>query len=139
MDCEFCGNKIIQYGLFPRSYRLYIYFCKRCLRAFLAHHFDLNLEIYRIQDLDVKKNGELFFFSGLKVEPRVFDFKVDRSIDAVIVAYKNDVLGELAKTDGYIYAPYSRKALNTLCRYLKEKCDIGIVTKKVAELWERAE
>jgi ribosomal protein S27AE len=137
MRCGKCGSTIIQYELFPRSYRLYVYFCNECDRAFLAHHFDLDLEIYRMQDLEVKRSNGLIFLTGLKAEPRVFDFKVDRGEDVVIVADENTALGELVIGGRYLYAPYSDKALKILCRHLREdNCDISTVTEKVVKIWE---
>jgi hypothetical protein len=139
MKCAKCGRGVTVYELFPRSHRLYAYLCGSCNKAFLAHHFDLNLDIYRMQDLGIRRSNGLIFLTGLKVEPRVFDFKVDRGVDAVIVANEKTALGELVKTDRYIYAPYSKKALKVLCRHLKEdKCDISRVTEKVAERWEKS-
>jgi hypothetical protein len=142
MKCEACGDEITVYELYPRSYRLYIYMCKKCREGFLAHHFDLDLEIYQMEKVSMKQSGNLIFLSRLKVEPRVFDFELERGLDAVIVADESVALGELVKNDKYLYAPYSPKATKRLCRHLKEP-DCGELSKdklaeKVGVAWEKA-
>ncbi len=142
MKCEECGSEITVYELYPRSYRLYIYLCKECRQGFLAHHFDLDLEIYQMEKVDMMQSGNLIFLSRLKVEPRVFDYKLERELDAVIVADDEVALGELVKNDIYIYAPYSPKTRKRLCRHLKEpdceewtKDELAV---EVGKAWEKA-
>ncbi len=142
MKCSQCGSEITVYELYPRSYRLYIYLCKECREGFLAHHFDLDLEIYQMEKVKMKQSGKLFFLYRLKVEPRVFDFTLDRELDAIVVADAEVALGELVKNEGYFYASYSPKALKRLCRHLGEP-DCGEWNKdelaeKVGRVWEKA-
>jgi hypothetical protein len=139
MRCESCGAEIVVYELYPRSYRLYIYLCRACQKGFIAHHFDLNLEIYQMDEVDMREKGNLIFITGLKAEPRVFDFKVKRDVDSIIVADHKQALGELALGEKLIFAPYSDKALKRLGRLLKTPSqDLSEVTKKIVEVWERA-
>lgn len=142
MKCETCGDEIAVYELYPRSYRLYIYMCKKCSEGFLAHHFDLDLEIYQMDKVKMKQAGKLFFLYRLKVEPRVFDFELERGLDAIVVADDDIALGELVKNDKYFYAPYSPKATKRLCRHMKEP-DCGKLSKDelaehVGRAWEKA-
>ncbi|MFQ5800144.1 MAG: hypothetical protein ACE5HH_00290 [Candidatus Hydrothermarchaeales archaeon] len=140
MRCESCGSEVAVYELYPRSYRLYIYLCRSCRKGFLAHHFDLNLEIYQMDEVMMKENGKIIFVTGLKAEPRVFDFEVGRDVDSVVVADKDIALGELALGEGYILAPYSEKAAKRLRRLLELSPDASIdkVTKRVEKAWEAA-
>jgi hypothetical protein len=138
MQCDSCGGDVTVYELYPRSYRLYIYLCKSCRKGFLAHHFDLNLEIYQMEEVEMKQKGDLIFITGLKVEPRVFDFGVGKDIDSIIVADEKVALGELALKNGGIFAPYSDRSLKRLRRLLKLSPDSSIseITKKIGEIWE---
>jgi len=140
MKCSRCGSEITVYDLYPRSYRLYIYLCRRCRAGFLAHHFDVNLDIYQMSEIKMKENGDLIFLTGLKVEPRVFDFKLSRELDAIVVADETASLGELAKTDKYVYAPYSQKALKRVCMHtrLEQGSSLEQLAEKVGEAWEAA-
>lgn len=120
MMCKTCGEPIAIYELYPRSYRLYMYVCTRCKKASLAHHFDLELDIYHIEDkkLRVKKRERLVFVEGLEVEPRVFGSSVE-SGKAIVVGDETSALGELAYTEkGIIFAPYSERAKRKLSRLL---------------------
>ncbi len=120
MRCERCGNPIAIYELYPRSYRLYMYVCTNCKIASLAHHFDLELDIYHIEDekLRVKKREGLVFVEGLEVEPRVFGFSVEDG-KAIVVGDETSALGELAYTqEGVKFAPYSERAKRKLIRLL---------------------
>ena len=143
MKCSKCGSEIAVYELYQRSYRLYVYLCKRCEKGFLAHHFDIDLDIFRLQDVTMRKGNGLIFIRGLKVEPRVFDFKVDRNKDATVVADEKDALGELVKASTYIYAPYNPKTHRRVCRILGceanciSKCKPDCLSKKVGEVWEK--
>ncbi|MFQ6136575.1 MAG: hypothetical protein ACE5PM_05300 [Candidatus Hydrothermarchaeales archaeon] len=138
MKCDKCGEEITIYELFPRSYRLYVRLCKHCKTGFLAHHFDTNLEIYRLKDVSMKRSNNLIFLTGLEVEPRVFDFKLKRGLESIIVIDEDVALGELAKADRYIFAPYSEKAVKRLCRHLGCDPEIRIddLTERVVEEWE---
>lgn len=118
MKCETCKGEAVVYELFPRSYRLYVYACLKCEQGFLAHHFDIDLEIYKLKDLEVKQNGSLVFISGLKAEPRVFDFKVNEKETVVVIADKEVALGEVALKKK-LFAGYSERALKRLRRHLK--------------------
>jgi hypothetical protein len=140
MRCETCGNEVVVYELYPRSYRLYIYLCKKCTKGFLAHHFDLNLEIYQMDNLQMKKNGDIVFITGLKAEPRVYDFKVSKDVDSIIVADDEIALGELAITEEPIFEPYSEKAMKRLHRLLNlaPNIDKTLITKKILEKWRAA-
>jgi hypothetical protein len=142
MRCEECGGEITVYELYPRSYRLYIYLCKKCREGFLAHHFDLDLEIYQMEKVNMKQVGNLLFLHRLKVEPRVFDFKLERGLDAIVVADESVALGELVKNDIYLYASYSPKTKKRLCRHLGEpdceKWDDDTLAKKVGKQCEVA-
>lgn len=140
MRCESCGNEVAVYELYPRSYRLYVYLCMSCERGFLAHHFDLNLEIYQMEEVAMKQNERLIFITGLKSEPRVFDFEVEKTFDSVIVADKDVALGEIALKDEGVFAPYSEKAIKRLARLLglPQGTDIKRISKKVIESWEQA-
>jgi len=140
MRCESCGTQVAVYELFPRSYRLYIYLCKSCRKGFLAHHFDLNLEIYQMEEVEMKEDGELVFITGLKTEPRVFDFKVTKDIQSVIVANGDVALGELALETPLIFASYSDKASKRLCRLLglTQGSSPAEVTERIFKKWERA-
>ncbi|MBU2559887.1 hypothetical protein KKA03_03240 [archaeon] len=116
--------------------------CKKCREGFLAHHFDLDLEIYQMEKVTMKQSGNLIFMSRLKVEPRVFDFTLERGLDAIIVADSEVALGELVKNDEYIYATYSPKATKRMCRHLGES-DCGEWSKsemaeQVGKEWESA-
>jgi len=143
MKCSKCGSDITIYELYQRSYRLYVYMCKHCEKGFLAHHFDIDLDIFRLQDVTMMKGDGLIFIQGLKVEPRVFDFKVDRNEDAIVVADEEDALGELVKASAYIYAAYTPKTHRRMCRILGckadciDKCKPDCLSKKVGELWEK--
>ena len=85
----------------------------------------------------------MLFIHGLKVEPRVFDFNVDRNKDAIVVADEKDALGELVKANTYIYAPYSSKVHKKVCRILGcetdciSKCKPNCLSKMVGEMWEK--
>lgn len=140
MRCDKCNEEITVYDLYPRSYRLYIYLCKDCKTGFLAHHFDTNLEIYQMRDVSMKRSKNLIFLTGLNVEPRVFDFKLKREQESIIVADENEALGELAKGRGYIFAPYSDKAVKKLCRILgcEEKKDINYLKDIIVSEWEES-
>lgn len=144
MRCSECEQNMVVYDLHPRSYRLYIYLCRRCKRGFLAHHFDVNLEIFRLGDVSMKQVDGLTFITGLKVEPRVFEFGVDRSKDAIVISSEDVALGELAKTDTYVYASYNPKAKKKICRVLGcenaciDKCKSDCLAEKVGEAWEKA-
>ena len=142
MKCEACGSEITVYELYPRSYRLYIYLCKKCRGGFLAHHFDLDLEIYQMEKVKMKQSGKLFFLHRLKFEPRVFDFKLEEGQDAIVVVDDEISLGELVKNKGYHYAPYSPKATKRLCRHLGdseyEKLDEAELAAEVGKAWESA-
>ena len=142
MKCETCGSEITVYELYPRSYRLYIYLCKKCREGFLAHHFDLDLEIYQMEKVKMKQNGKLFFLYRLKFEPRVFDFKLENGPGAIVVADDEISLGELVKNDNYHYAPYSPKAIKRLCRHLGDSeyvnLDENELALKVGKAWESA-
>jgi hypothetical protein len=142
MKCEQCGTEIAVYELYPRSYRLYIYLCEQCKQGFLAHHFDLDLEIYQMERVSMKRAGDLLFLSGLKVEPRVFDFKLDRELDAIVVADDEVAFGELARNDRYVYASYSPKALKRLCRHLGEpdcaEWNEDALAEEIGKMWESA-
>jgi len=118
MRCRTCEGEAVVYELFPRSYRLYVYACLSCREGFLAHHFDVDLEIYKLKDVEVRQNGSLVFISGLKAEPRVFDFKVNEKESVVVIADREIALGELALKKK-IFASYSEKALKRLRRHLK--------------------
>jgi hypothetical protein len=144
MKCRECNSEITVYELYPRSYRLYIYLCKHCRHGFLAHHFDLNLEGYQMEEVSMKKCDNLIFLSGLKVEPRVFDFKLNRELEAIIVVDDDIALGELARGERYIYASYSPKAMKRLCRYLGYNSECGewdekALAEKIGKMWEAAE
>ncbi len=65
MLCATCGDDVKVYELFPRSYRLYAYMCRGCMQGFLAHHFDLDLEIYQMDKLEMQVDGDLMFITGL--------------------------------------------------------------------------
>lgn len=139
MKCRECSGEITVYELYPRSYRLYIYLCKHCKNGFLAHHFDLDLEIYQMEKVWMKRSDNLLFLSGLKVEPRVFDFQLDRDADAIIVVDDAVALGELVKDGRYIYAPYSPKATKRLCRHLGCVENEKALAEKIGKAWEAAE
>ncbi|MFQ5887806.1 MAG: hypothetical protein ACE5HY_03825, partial [Candidatus Hydrothermarchaeales archaeon] len=117
---------------------LYICLCKQCEKGFLAHHFDTNLEIYRLKDVSMKRSENLIFLTGLKVEPRVFDFKLERDLESIIVADEDVALGELAKDGQYIFAPYSKKAIKRLCQILgcEPEKDINYLTERIVAEWE---
>jgi hypothetical protein len=140
MRCESCEKEVVVYELYPRSYRLYAYLCNNCRKGFLAHHFDLNLEIYQMEDLAMKQNGKLLFITGLKVEPRVFDFNLGKNVDTIIVADDEMALGELAKPKDYIFAPYSDKAMRRIRRLLRlsKETSVKEVTEKVSQSWEKS-
>jgi len=141
MKCSKCGSDITIYELYQRSYRLYVYMCKHCEKGFLAHHFDIDLDIFRLQDVTMMKGDGLIFIQGLKVEPRVFDFKVDRDKDAIVVVDEKEALGELVKASVYIYAAYNPKTHRRMCRILGckadciDKCKPDCLSKKVGEVW----
>jgi|GEM_PF-2444193 len=118
MRCRTCKGEAAVYELFPRSYRLYIYACLNCEKGFLAHHFDIDLEMYKLMDVEIKQKGELVFIHGLKAEPRVFDFKVNEKESVAVIADREIALGELALKKK-IFASYSEKALKRLRRHLK--------------------
>jgi hypothetical protein len=140
MRCDSCDGEVTVYELYPRSYRLYVYICQKCKKGFLAHHFDLNLEIYQMDDVGMKENGKLIFITGLKTEPRVFDFEVSKDAESIVVADRDIALGELAIGDKYIFAPYSDKAAKRLRRLLEISSDstISEMTEKISEAWEAA-
>jgi hypothetical protein len=140
MQCDSCGGDVTVYELYPRSYRLYIYMCKTCRKGFLAHHFDLNLEIYQMEEVEMKQKGKIMFITGLKVEPRVFDFAVGKDVDSIIVADEKVALGEFALKNGGIFAPYSERSLKRLRRLLKLSPDSSNdeIRKKIWENWEAA-
>lgn len=140
MKCDACSGPVTVYELFQRSYRLYVYVCHKCKTASLAHHFDLDLEIYQMQELGLKYNGGLVFITGMKVEPRVFDFNVDKDLEAVVVGDRTTVLGELVKTGGgYLFAPYSPRMRRRLLRVLGEKrLDELALSEKVGKEYEKA-
>ncbi len=140
MKCDSCGSEVAVYELFQRSYRLYAYLCRTCRKGFLAHHFDLNLEIYKMEELSMKEEEGLIFITGLKAEPRVFDFKINRDIDSVIVCEKDYPLGELANSKGHIFAAYSEKARKRLCRKLGLPIDTqeSKLAEEVAAKWKTA-
>lgn len=94
-----------------------------------------------MEKVSMKQSDSLFFLSGLKVEPRVFDFRLDRELEAVVVVDDDIALGELAKTDRYIYAPYSPKATKRLCRhleYLEGVENEKALAEKIGKTWEAA-
>lgn len=138
MRCDFCQGEITVYELYLRSYRLYIYLCRECKKGFLAHHFDLNLEIYQMDEVGMKEKGGLIFITGLKAEPRVFEFKVGRDVDVVVVCDEKDVLGELSLAPPGVLAPYSNKTMKRMCRLLGLPLDSDIesITAEVVKLWK---
>jgi hypothetical protein len=140
MKCDTCGGPVTVYELFQRSYRLYAYACHQCRTASLTHHFDLDLEIYQIQDLGLRYKGDLVFITGLKAEPRVFDFKVEKGLEAVVVGDRSTALGELAMSEGgWIFAPYSPRVRRRLLRLLGEKeMDDGALSERVGREFEGA-
>ncbi len=141
MRCDFCQGEITVYELYLRSYRLYIYLCRKCKKGFLAHHFDLNLEIYQMDEVGMKENGGLIFITGLKAEPRVFDFKVGRGVDVVVVCDERDVLAELSVGRENVLAPYSDKTRKRMCRLLGLPLDSSVddITAEVVEVWKSAQ
>jgi len=138
MKCELCGGEITLYELYPRSYRLYAYICLSCRKGFLAHHFDIDLEIYRMDEVSLSEGDGLLFITGLKAEPRVFEYRVERDAEAVIVADEAGALGELAP-EKRLFAPYSEKAMRRIKRLLRlpESAESEEVAEEVAERWER--
>ena len=85
----------------------------------------------------MKQKDGLIFITGLKAEPRVFDFNVDKESAVVIVADEKNALGELALTKQPVFAPYSNKALRTVKRFtgLSLESDPGAVSEKISKLW----
>ncbi|RMF89891.1 MAG: hypothetical protein D6733_05295 [Methanobacteriota archaeon] len=139
MICDSCGHEITVYELYLRSYRLYVYLCRSCRKGFLAHHFDLNLEIYQMEEVGMKEKDGLVFITGLSTEPRVFDFKVDRSVESVVVADGEVVLGELALGEKPLFAPYSERSKKRLQRLLGlQEADGKMILEKVVAAWEQA-
>ncbi len=93
-----------------------------------------------MEEVEMKNEGALIFITGLKVEPRVFDFKVGKDVDSVIVADKDVALGELAILDDFLFAPYSDRAVKRLRRILKLQRDTGIdeMERNVVKRWKKA-
>ncbi len=143
MRCDLCGKPIAIYELYPRSYRLYMYLCHNCRKASLAHHFDLELDIYHIEDerLKVRKKDNLTFVEGLEVEPRVFGFKIEKEGKAVVVGDKESALGELAIQGSKVsFAPYSERARKRILRLLSsEEMNDDELAEKLYELLREAE
>lgn len=138
MKCDKCDSEITVYDLYQRSYRLYIYMCKTCKNGFLAHHFDTKLEIYQLDEVSMKRSEKLIFLTGLKAEPRIFDFKLERDLDSIIVADEEIALGELVKNKEYMFALYSKKAIKRLCRILgcESEREINSIKDKIIGEWE---
>jgi len=141
MECS-CGKEYTVYDLFPRSYRLYVYLCGDCKKGFLAHHFDLNLDIYNLKEVRAKRFDGMIFITGLELDPRVFEFEVKAKDGkkAVVVADEKIALGELAE-DGkeHIFASYSRKSEMRLNDLLKNaKIDGKSTAERVAAAWSKA-
>jgi hypothetical protein len=91
-------------------------------------------------EVEMRKNGDLIFITGLKAEPRVFDFEVGKEVDSVIVADKEVALGELALLKDIIFAQYSDRAVKRLRRILKLSSDTGIdeLGRTVVKRWKKA-
>ncbi|MEE8167838.1 MAG: hypothetical protein V3T58_03065 [Candidatus Hydrothermarchaeales archaeon] len=141
MKCA-CGREYTVYDLFPRSYRLYVYFCSDCMSGFLAHHFDLNLEIYNLGEVGAKRFDGILFITGLKLDPRVFEFGIEgNEKEAVVVVDDKNALGELAE-DGngkYVFAPYSEKTEKRLKELLnKAKIEEESLVDGVVAAWRKA-
>lgn len=93
-----------------------------------------------MEKVSMKRSGNLFFLSGLKVEPRVFDFTLDREQESIVVVDDDVALGELVKNERYIYAPYSPKALKRLYRHLEcAEWNENVLAEKIGKTWEAAE
>ena len=143
MNCAECGSEIVFYCMEQRCSHLYLYLCEGCMSAFLAHHFDLDLECYRLGGLEVTRSGKLFFVHGLELEPRVFDFELEGVEEVLIVADTEQVLGELVLGKG-IFAPYSERAKRRLQRHLDcddgcaKSYDLTCLAKRVEELWKNS-
>ncbi|MEE9594447.1 MAG: hypothetical protein V3V92_03510 [Candidatus Hydrothermarchaeales archaeon] len=141
MECS-CGREYTVYDLFPRSYRLYIYLCDDCMKGFLAHHFDTNLDIYNLKEVDAKRFDGMIFIMGLELDPRVFEFEIEKEDDkeAVVVVDERSALGELVENgEKYLFAPYSWKAEKRLSELLKNAGIEGSSTaERVAVAWKRA-
>jgi len=144
MNCAECGSEIVFYCLEQRSSRLYLYLCESCMSAFLAHHFDLDLECYGLGELEVKRRGGLFFVQGLEFDPRVFDFELDGKEEVLLVLDSDYALGELALGKKRTFAPCSERAKKRLQRHLgcskecAEGCSPEYLAEKVEELWKAA-
>lgn len=140
MRCETCGSDAIVYELFPRSYRLYVYACLKCRKAFLVHHFDIDLEIYKLKDLELSEIGnELYAISGLETDPKVFGFEIGEDEEVVLVVDKEKALGELAMNKK-IFAPYDKKSIKRISRYLGLNSDLSMEKreKEIASLlWKK--
>ncbi len=137
MRCA-CGRDYLVYELLPRSYRLYAYLCPDCMNGFLAHHFDIDLEKFNLGEIAAKRTNRLIFISGLRIDPRVFDFEIEGEGEAIVVADVDIALGELAVVNGeYHFAPYSERAevrLKDLLGIVEE----GELASKVALEWRKA-
>ncbi len=142
MECT-CGREYTVYDLFPRSYRLYVYLCRDCMKGFLAHHFDLDLDIYNLTEVEAKRFDKMIFITGLKLDPRVFEFKIesDDEKDALVVVDEKIALGELVENgEGHLFAPYSWKAekrINSLLE--KSHIEGGSTAERVAIAWGKAQ
>ncbi len=137
MRCT-CGRDYLVYELTPRSYRLYAYLCPDCMNGFLAHHFDIDLEKFNLGEIVGKRTSRLIFISGLRIDPRVFDFEIGDVGEAVVVADLDIALGELAVRDGeYRFAPYSERAETRLMDLLGAR-DEGELASKIAREWRKA-
>lgn len=142
MICESCGEEAKVYELFPRSYRLYVYACLKCRKAFLVHHFDIDLEIYKLKDLELTELGDkLYAISGLETEPKVFGFEIANNEDVALIVDDERALGEFA-LNKKIFAAYDRKAIKRISRHLKLNADSDKSKKeemqKIAmEIWRR--
>jgi hypothetical protein len=142
MECP-CGREYTVYDLFPRSNRLYIYLCSGCMKGFLAHHFDLNLDIFNLKDVYARKFRGIIFISGLELDPRVFEFEVDADPrkEVIIVADEKNALGELVENgEKYLFASYSCKGKRRLNDLLdKSRIDGGSVAERLATAWRNSE
>ncbi len=139
MKCS-CGREYTVYDLFPRSYRLYVYLCSNCMRGFLAHHFDLNLDIYNLGEVGAKRFDGILFITGLKLDPRVFEFKIEGSDkEAVVLADEKNALGEFVEDGRHIFAPYSWKTEKRVNELLdKAGLKGGSTADRVAIAWRQA-
>ncbi len=140
MECS-CGGEYTVYDLFPRSYRLYVYLCRECMSGFLAHHFDLNLDIYNLKEVSAKRFNDLIFIIGLELDPRVFEFKIEGDDkEAVVVGDEKSALGELVENgEKHLFASYSWKTERRLNELLdKSGIDGGGMAERVAIAWRKA-